>query len=624
MSDTRAILRISALGSMQVHRGPVPIDLGPAKQRAVLAGLALHVGHAVSIDALLGMVWGPAQPVSARQLVHTYVARLRRLLEPDLPPRARTNIISSGPGGYRLMTSRELVDVTRFELLYRRAKQFLSADEPQRTFELLGEGMRLWRDPELAELSALLNSPEALDLLRRMWSDAALDYVHTGLDLRQAPAVLPVARRLAATEPMNEVAQALYMVALEQTGRRAAAVRHFDDIRVMLKAELGVRPGPQLSDAYRAVLAGDDLVPGPAGVAGPQTEPARPPWCGRGPGLAQLIYRERDLEAVMSLLAEQRLLTITGPPGCGKSTLALQAAACLRDNLTGGVAVLDCAEIAHPARLDRRLSLLLGAEPGAGTPARLLGEQQMLIILDDVESVIDACAELVEDVVGGCPNVSVVVTSRESLGVPYETVWRLRPLCLSSADEPRWADDPPAVQLFARRAAQVRPGLRLGADELRTVAELCAQLDDLPLAVELAAECLATETLQELVRRLDDPLRELRPPRRGQPLHHRSLQAALLRSLNCLDREERWCFLRLGGLPLTFRAEQAEAAWAASPSGPVDARLMLMRLADKSLLFVRHERAGPLYGKLRLLHRLAADLSVAEPCHFDVPAVAMR
>ncbi|OJF16230.1 AfsR/SARP family transcriptional regulator [Couchioplanes caeruleus] len=620
MSDSRAILRISALGSMQVHRGPVPVDLGPAKQRAVLASLALHVGHAVSIDCMLGMVWGPAQPVSARQLVHTYVARLRRLLEPDLPPRGRTNIISSGPGGYRLVTSRELVDVTRFELLYRQAKQFLCADEPQRAFELLGEAMRLWRDPELAELSALLNSPEILDLLRRRWSEAALDYVRAGLDLKQAVAVLPAARRLAITEPMNEVAQALYIVALEQTGRRAAAVRHFDDIRVMLKAELGVQPGSQLSDAYRAVLAGDDMAHGRPGGPGPSAEQVRPPWHGRGPGLGPLIYRERDLDAVMSLLAEQRLLTVTGPPGCGKSMLALRAAACLRDNLLGGVAVLDCAELTTPAQLDAHLSELLGAEPGT-PPSRLLGDQQMLIVLDDVEHVIDACVEVVDEVVRACPNVSVVVTSREPLGVPYETVWRLRPLAVTVGDEARWGAEPPAVQLFARRAAQVSPGLRLGADDLRTVADLCARLDDLPLAVELAAECLATETLDELVRRLDDPLRELKPPRRGQPVHHRSLQAALLRSLHCLDGQERWCFLRLGALPLSFRAEQAEAVWAASPYGPVDGRWMLMRLAEKSLLFVRHDLAGPLYGKLRLVHRLAADLGVTERRPVDASAV---
>ncbi|MFC3737828.1 AfsR/SARP family transcriptional regulator [Paractinoplanes deccanensis] len=611
------------LGSIQVHRGPVPIDPGPGKQRAVLAVLALHVGHAVSIDALLGAVWDGTQPASARQLVHTYVARLRRLLEPDLPPRGRTNIISSGPGGYRLLTGRELVDVTRFELLYRRAQQFSSADEPQRTFELLGEAMRLWRDPELTELSALLHASDTLDLLRRTWSEAALDYVRAGLDVRQAPAVLPVARRLAATEPMNETAQALYMVALEQTGRRAAAVRHFDDIRVMLKAELGVGPGSQLSDAYRAVLAGDEPAAGPAGAVSAPAEQIRPPWRGRGPGLGQLIYRERDLDAVMCLLAGQRLLTVTGPPGCGKSALALHAAACLRDNLPGGVVVLDCADLGPTARLDRRLSMLLGAEPATGAPSRLIGEQQMLIVFDDAELVMDGCAEVVDDVVRACPNVSVVVTSREPLGVPYETVWRLRPLRLSRDDEACWEAEPPAVQLFARRAAQVRPGLRLGADEVRTVETLCEQLDHLPLAVELAAECLATDTLDELSRRLDDPLRELRPPRRGQPLHHRSLQAALLRSLGCLDQQERWCLRRLGELPLRFRAEQAEALWRSSPHGPVDGRLMLRRLADKSLLFVHHDLAGPVYGKLRLVHRVAVGLGTAEH-RFGEHAVAVR
>jgi predicted ATPase len=244
--------------------------------------------------------------------------------------------------------------------------------------------------------------------------------------------------------------------------------------------------------------------------------------------------------------------------------------------------------------------------------------------VDNVEHLIDACVDVVDDVVRACPHVSVVVTSREPLGLPYETVWRLQPLCVTSADLPRWAAEPPAVQLFARRAAQVSPGFRLGREDVRTVAGLCERLDHLPLAIELAAECLATETLDELVQRLDNPLWELQPPRRGQPMHHRSLKAALMRSLNCLDGPDRWCFLQLGGLPLMFRAEEAEAVWVDSPYGPVDGRMMLMRLAEKSLLFVRHNLAGPLYGKLRLLHRLAADLGVAQRGHSDPRSIAVR
>jgi predicted ATPase len=169
------------------------------------------------------------------------------------------------------------------------------------------------------------------------------------------------------------------------------------------------------------------------------------------------------------------------------------------------------------------------------------------------------------------------------------------------------------VQLFAQRAAQVCPSFRLTTDNLDTVAMLCESLDDLPLAVELAAACLATDTLDELVGRLANPLHEFTPPRRGEPPHHRSLWAALRRSLDCLNEYERWCFIRLGSLPRCFRSSVAQEAWRSAPGRrPVQVRAMLTRLVDKSLLTVRHEPGGPSYYVPRLVHRFACELGSAE------------
>jgi hypothetical protein len=120
------------------------------------------------------------------------------------------------------------------------------------------------------------------------------------------------------------------------------------------------------------------------------------------------------------------------------------------------------------------------------------------------------------------------------------------------------------------------------------------------------------DTLDELIRRLDDPLRELQPLRRGQPAHHRSLRAAFRRSIDCLHPVQRWCFARLGTLPRVFRAPAAERAWEHAPYGPVDTRRMLTALADKSLVLVRHDATGPAYGMLGLLHRFAVELGISE------------
>ncbi|GGK76501.1 AfsR/SARP family transcriptional regulator [Mangrovihabitans endophyticus] len=612
MSNSDAPLRVGLLGPLLTHRGPVPIDLGPTKQRAVFAVLALHVGAVVPIEAVLDLVWGDRQPASARQLVHTYIARLRHLLEPQMPPRERVRIIGSASGGYRLSLAPDSVDATRFGLLCRHARRYLTADEPARAFGILGEAMRLWRDPGLTDLTALLHEADVVEALRRSWSAAALDFVGTGLELGEASAVLPIAYQLATAEPMHELAQARYLSALEQTGQRAAAIEHFNDVRVLLSDELGVPPGRQLADVYRSVLLG---LPHPHSAAtGGQTPtaPSRAPWRGPGPAAGQLIGREPDLDAVVRTLAEHRLLTITGPPGCGKSALALQAAAHLHDGAPGGVAVLECSGMADgPALIDGLVRLLDGT-PRCDTPARLLGDQEALLVLDNVEHLIDACALMVDEIVRACWNVSVVATSREPLGLPYETLWRLHTLAPDETARAVPVTERPAVRLFAGRALQVCPAFRLDTHGAEAVAALCERLDDLPLAIELAAACLATDTLDELVVQLDDPLRQLRRPRRGSPAHHRSLWSTLRRSMDCLNQSERWCFLRLGELPRSIRAADAQQAWCGSPWGPVDVHAMLTRLADKSLVCVRHDSDGTCYGMLRLVHGFAATMDAVE------------
>lgn len=609
MPNAKAWLRIEALGPMRVYRGPLELDLGPTKQRAVFAQLVLHAGQAASMESLLDAVWGASAPPSARHLVHTYVARLRHVLEPDMPRRSRVNVIASMPSGYRLLTGLVQIDLLRFHRLVVQARQHVSIGEDVRAFELFGEALRLWHDPTLSELRALLSGSGDVEQLHQAWTEASLDYVGIGLELGEGPLVLGQAQQLAKAEPMHEVAQARYIAVLERTGQRAAAIEYFSSLRARLSDELGVEPGPQLSGAYRHMLLGAEPQR-PVARLRVAPPPARPSWRGPGPGLGDLVQRDDDARTLAEILAGQRLLTVAGPPGCGKSALALHTAADLRDAYLGGVAVLDCSDVDSPPQLERQLLELLGASNDTDL-AMVLGEQQILIVLDNVEHLIDPCAAVVDAIVRTCRYVSVLVTSREPLGLADETVWRLGPLAVPGTDGS--PEDDPAVRLFARRAAQVRPSFRLGPDNLAIVAHICRQLDGLPLAVELAAACLATDTLEGVVRRLDDPLNLIRPPRRGAPAHHRSLWTTLHRSVECLTELERWCFLRLGSLPTQFKLRAAERAWAAAPRYSVDALSVLTRLADKSLLSIHDGLPDePSYQMLWLINRFAADLAAAE------------
>jgi predicted ATPase/DNA-binding SARP family transcriptional activator len=602
MAQYAASFHLDTLGPLRVRRGAQVVDLGPAKQRAVFALLALNAGAEVSTAELIEAVWGESSPASARQLVHTYVARLRSVLEPDVRPRRRLDVIGSTGAGYVLLIDPDNIDAKRFEHMLGQAQRCLGQGQKQHAFYLLSEAIRLWRDPTLAELGALLAAGEQVELLRQRWGDAAQEYVNVGLELGRAVTVLPVAKQLALAEPMHEDIQAHYVLALGQTGQRAAAIEHFGQVRARLRRELGVAPGRQLGDAHRRVLEG---APGRTPDVADPPAPAAvwTPWRGPGPGPGPLVRSEVELEALVSVLADQRLLTVSGPPGCGKSAAALQTATRLRDAYAGGVAVVECSDLEEPRQLTERLLALFDADPQRADLARTLGDQQILLVFDDVEHCIEACATVIDWLIRSCRRVSAIVTSREPLGRAYETTRRLLPLTLP--DEPGYHAfiDSQAVQLFVRRAEQVRSDFRLGPDNAEAVVTICRRLDGLPLAIELAAACLATGPLEEVLRRTGDPLYEICPPRRGKPAHQRTLRSTLRRSLDSLDDRERWCFLRLGRLPRNFSLDQAKEACGTPPWGRLEVRAVLSKLVEKSLLYTSEDG----YGMLRLTHRFAAD-----------------
>ncbi|MGY0006928.1 ATP-binding protein [Micromonospora sp. I033] len=619
-------LSVTVLGTVQVHDGTAPVDLGPSKQRALLALLALQVGENIPVGTLAHALWGDNPPPSGGHLLHTYVARLRRALEPGAPRHARTNVIASSPRAYRLQLYADQVDLTRFRRLTEAARELVRRDRRSAAFELLVAAVGIWTDPELGDLRALLPGEEAVAALRREWVTACLDLVTLGLELDRPAEVLATAEHLAAAEPLHEAVQARHLTVLARTGRRAAALHRFAEIRARLAAELGIEPGPELAAAHRELRDGPTAARREAPPARCVVSRPRPPWHGSRLGGTELIGRESDLVRVTELLTDHRVVTVAGPAGCGKSALALAAARRAHAEYADGVLAVDLAAARTPddvTREIRRLLRLPGPERG-GLP-RMLADRHLLLVLDNVDHLTDSCAGLVDDVVQVGRRVSALVTSREPLGLAYESVWRLPPLPALSTG-PDGVRGMPAVQLFARRAAQARPGFEVGAKEVGTVAVICGLLDRLPLAVELAADRMADESLDELLRGLDDPLTTLRRPgRRGQPAHQTSLSAALQRSLDCLTPAERWCFVRLGALPRLFGLDEVDRVCGAAPWWRLRTSVVLDGLVAKSLVTVRHHAGRPTYAMLRTVHQFAARLLAGELGQYGTaPALSGR
>jgi predicted ATPase/DNA-binding CsgD family transcriptional regulator len=317
-----------------------------------------------------------------------------------------------------------------------------------------------------------------------------------------------------------------------------------------------------------------------------------PGWAGPPAGLDRLVGRDGVLADLPPLLSRHPLLTITGPAGVGKTRLVAEFVQRARARYRAGVWWVSLGPLPPGSPVESAVcaAIGVGVEPGRRPQdaiPEVCGTGPALLVLDNCEHVLDSCAELVTGLLGACPKLRIVATSREGLRTPGETLYPLLPLTVpaGSPREPlpdiRATD---AVRLFLDRAAAAVPGFEL-TDELTVlVGQLCARLDGLPLAIELTARQLTTLTLPQLLGRQDDPLTLLTGGNRAAPDRHRSLRAAIAWSYELLDPRERAAFRRLAAMPGGFDEAGAAAICADLELSEADLWSVLRALVDKSML----------------------------------------
>jgi predicted ATPase/class 3 adenylate cyclase len=313
-----------------------------------------------------------------------------------------------------------------------------------------------------------------------------------------------------------------------------------------------------------------------------------------------LLGRERELGAISGLLGRgaTRLVTLTGPGGTGKTRLALQAAADALDEFPNGVFFVALAATSDPRLVVPTVAQALGVREGAGRTIDEaledhLRDKRLLLLLDNFEQVVEV-APAVSGLLAACPDVKVLVTSREPLHLPGEQEYPVPPLSvpdprsLHRAD-PRLLLQYEAVALFVERAQAVNPGFRISSENALAVAEICIRLDGLPLAVELAAARSKLLSPQAILSRLSRRLRLLTGLARGVPARQQTLRSAIDWSYELLDEPERLLFARLAVFVGGCTLEAAEAVCDADDLG-VDVLDAIGSLVDKSL--VRQEESG--------------------------------
>ncbi len=575
-------MRIGLLGELEVldDEGD-QIAVAGAKLRALLAILAMNVGRVVPAEQLVDALWGDDPPAAVRNSLQGLASKLRRTL-------GSADLVVMRGDGYALELPAEAIDVARFEQRAAEGRAMAVAGEPAQAVELLAEADALWRGDALADFAY---DDFAVGAVTRL-SESRLAMIEQRLDLelqlgRHQRAVIEL-EELVAGHPLREGLRGLLMLALYRSGRQADALRVFQDGRRLLADELGLEPGPELRRLEAAILGHDPSLAPPA-TTDPVPVVDGGPRTGIPEALTPLIGRDAELRELEALCADQRLVTLVGPGGVGKTRLAIDVgrAEIARRHCDG--CLVELAPVGDPAGVPGAIASALDV-PDPSRLADMIGERDLLVVLDNCEHVIAAAAQVAEDLLRRCPGLRILATSREGLRVGGETVWPVPPLAAGDA-----------ARLFVARSlatgASIDP---LDAGD-GVIADICARLDGLPLAIELAAARTRAFPLAQIAGRLNDRFRLLTGGSRTALPRQQTLQAVVDWSYELLFDDERRIFERLAVFPGGCDLTTAERVGADDAIAPADVGDHLRALVDKSLVVAVPVRDGLRYTQLQTL-----------------------
>jgi len=598
------------------------------KARSLTKLLALAPGHQLHREQLLELLWPALSPAEAAHNLHQTLYMARRTLQPGARKPDRflllheESIDLAPDGGF-------WIDIEAFESaadLARRRKdvesyraaldayggELLPEDRYEDWAARRREGLRQDHQRLLLELAALYETQAQYDL---------------GIEtLQQALAV----------DPAHEEVQRALMRVYALSGRRQQALRQYQIMREVLRNEVDAAPDSQSERLYQQISAGDSAGLAPAHIAHAadsslpilaatrKREPAPvdgapAPYSLPAP-LASFVGRESELAEVTRRMALTRLLTLVGAGGCGKTRMALQAAWAAHDSGTfrDGVWFVPLEALGEPALVPHAAGMVLGIpEPAAGSISDALVAQlrtrNLLLVLDNCEHLIEACAELAATLLRACPEAHILATSREPLRILGELTWRVPSLSLPDSEHqssPEALMRSDAVRLFVERAMSVSPAFALSAQNAPLVARICARLDGIPLALELAAARLSSLSTEQIATRLDDVFRLLTGGSRAALPRQQTLRALMDWGYALLPDAEQALFCELSVFVGGFTLEAAEAvcsAGAGSISSVVDG---LFELVNKSLVLCEPDGDGVRYRMLQTI-RLYAEEKLA-------------
>jgi predicted ATPase/DNA-binding SARP family transcriptional activator len=589
-------MQFRVLGPLEVRDedGEVVPLTGP-KERMLLAALLIDPASVVSAERLIDILWGedpPRNPVNALQ---ARVSALRRSL-------GDPNLIVSGGHGYRLSVGTDDVDMSRFEGLITEARA-LDSNDPAR-FERYDEALSLWHGRAFAEIADLDFARAAAVHLEELRTTAIEERAQTKLDCGRHGEVVSELERLVLEHPLRERFWAQLMLAQYRSGRQADALRTYQEAARVLGEELGIEPSPELQRLEEAVLSQDPALDGPTPTRARPIHnlPAR---------ITSLVGRSEDVARIGILLAAHRIITLTGPGGVGKTSLAIACGESAMPEFADGVCLVEFGAVTAadlvPAEIARGLGLDASDRLSLDLVRDFLSERQLLLILDNCEHLVDTVARTAQAILEKAPRVQCLATSREPLGVPGEILWPTRPLSPPEEGKPitELATND-AVRLFLERARAARPEFAVDESTGPAVVEICRRLDGLPLAIELAAARVRNLPVTEISARLGDRFRLLTATTRTVLPRQMTLEATIRWSYELLGEDEKDLLRRLAVFAGGWTLEAAEAIVEWSD----EVLRVLSSLIDRSLIVIDDQGTDSRYSMLETI-RAFADQELA-------------
>ncbi len=618
MLTMRRLWSIRLFGQLSAETDGVTLTrFRTQKTAALLAYLACHPERSHPREELIAMLWPDAEPEAGRHSLSQALTSLRHQLEP--PGVLAGAVVVGDRQTVRLNPEAFSSDVATFEehvaAAARAADPADRREHLERAAQVYGGELLpgFYEDWVLARRDRYAS--QMLDLLRALAAESA---ERERLDL-----AIDYARRAVEVDPLCEEAHADLMTFYAATGRASSVIRQYAELERILRRELDVEP----SDETRRLLAelrskpvdatttatrrrGERRVLEESDPAASAPDPEAPaPRVAAGGRLplqiTRFFGRANEISRLSKMLVDERdrIVTLTGPGGTGKTRLAIEAAAQVAPEFDDAVWFVPLADMDDAGRVVDAIREAIGAsagdQPAFDRVVAELGTRPSLLVLDNLEQLLPEAAGIVRSLVSAAPGLACLVTSRRVLGVSGEHEVVVEPLAapsLVSGDTLKRLSHYESVQLFVDRARAVRPDFQITRHNALLIAEMCRRLEGIPLAIELAAARAHVLTIAQMLERLDERLDGLATRRSDAPARHRTLRAAVEWSDRLLSPEPRRMFAMLSVFRGGWSLESAEAV-----CGERSALELLSELRESSLI-VAEERAGEM--RFRMLETL--------------------